>query len=489
MRTFPSGRRFPAFRRSLLSRYMLIVAAAVLFLPVAFGLVLVSYSLSDILAERRLAQETSGELEIYAGTAKLERQWHSEALKLAGKSPEQISARLRELGGLYPYAFLFWVDGSGATRLALQPEKRLGGGDQGEEGIFRIPASWDAASAIAFMKRSINRDPLTIVAFIGEDEARGEGFMAMAVPIEVLRKNPAPPSAFRYIAVMALLFIVFAAVSWLFFARIRRRLLRLQTAMTADGGRLPAAVPVDKPDEIGLLEDAFNAMVKELAESRNREREEEELRKRLIAGLSHDLRTPLTVVRSHLFEVGKETLSPRGRQSIELMDRRIADFSGLIDNLLEYNLLASGRVELALSERDVLRLLRESAAAWYPVWTREGMEVEIGLEGGPLIWQIDESWFRRVLDNVYQNIMRHAGAGGYVGIFAEERGGVRAIAVRDRGPGFGEPSPAGGAGIGLAVVDMLLSGMGLVRETETGPGGTSVFIVPASASPVDLNEI
>ncbi|MNL79554.1 hypothetical protein D3C87_2061870 [compost metagenome] len=60
--------------------------------------------------------------------------------------------------------------------------------------------------------------------------------------------------------------------------------------------------------------------------------------------------------------------------------------------------------------------------------------------------------------------------------------------IRDRGPGLGEHSPAGGAGIGLAIVDMLLSGMGLVRETETGPEGTAVYILPMP-SPRDLNEI
>ncbi|WP_156995753.1 HAMP domain-containing sensor histidine kinase [Paenibacillus stellifer] len=488
MKRARNGRGLPAFRRSLLSKYMLIVAAAVLFLPVVFGLVVATYSLSDILEERRLAEETSGELEVYAGTAKLEKMWHTEARELADKSSDLITARLRQLGGLYPYAFLFWADGAGVTRLSLQPEKRLAGSGDGDSGAYQIPDSWDAASAIAFMKRSVSRDPLTIVAFIGDDEARGEGFMVMAVPLEVLRKNTNPPSNTRYVVVLALLFIVFALVSWLFFARIRRRLLRLQTAMTVEGGGLPAVVPVDKPDEIGLLEDAFNAMVKELQISQAREKEEEELRKRLIAGLSHDLRTPLTVIRSHLFEVGKETLTLQGRQSIDLMDRRIADLSGLIDNLLEYNLLASGRIKLALSDKDVLRLLRESAASWYPVWTREGMEAEIRLEGGPLIWRIDESWFRRVLDNLYQNIMRHAGTGSYVGIFAEERGGVRAIVIRDRGPGLGEYSPAGGAGIGLAIVDMLLSGMGLVRETETGPAGTAVYILPMP-SPRDLNEI
>lgn len=80
---------------------------------------------------------------------------------------------------------------------------------------------------------------------------------------------------------------------------------------------LPQIVPPGKPDEIGRLEEAFNTMVTELKAGRAREAEEEALRKRLVADLSHDLRTPLTVIRSHLHVLGKEPLSPHGQSSLE----------------------------------------------------------------------------------------------------------------------------------------------------------------------------
>jgi signal transduction histidine kinase len=280
-----------------------------------------------------------------------------------------------------------------------------------------------------------------------------------------------------YMVVMMLFFTVFVISSWLFFIMIRRRLLRLQTAMAFTGREgLPQLVPPGKPDEIGRLEEAFNTMVTELAASRSRETEEEGLRKRLVADLSHDLRTPLTVIRSHLHVLGKEELSPRGQQSLELMDQRIESLGGLIENLLAYNLLSSGRITLNLERRDVLRLLRESAAAWYPLWEKEGYRIEIDLEAAPLYWNIDDSWFRRVLDNLFQNILRHARSGLYVGMVTEVRGGERVIVISDHGGGLDGSSESKGAGLGLSIVDLLLNRMELEWSMESTGQGTEIVI-------------
>lgn len=62
---------------------------------------------------------------------------------------------------------------------------------------------------------------------------------------------------------------------------------------TPEANGIPTTIEVSKQDEIGRLEHSFNRMVQELEMSRIREMEEEELRKELIANLSHDLRTPL----------------------------------------------------------------------------------------------------------------------------------------------------------------------------------------------------
>ncbi|MEI0736245.1 histidine kinase dimerization/phospho-acceptor domain-containing protein [Paenibacillus sp. JTLBN-2024] len=165
-----------------------------------------------------------------------------------------------------------------------------------------------------------------------------------------------------FFGIILLMFVLFIIVSWMFFMNMRRRLLRLQSAMTVqDGSGLPDPIAVRKSDEIGQLEAAFNGMVDRLDRSLKREREEEELRKRLIANLSHDLRTPLTVVRSHVYSLQKEQLSERGQELLKLTETKLGDLAGLIDNLLSYNLLTSGKIHAFTPERiDVLRIVRRA---------------------------------------------------------------------------------------------------------------------------------
>jgi signal transduction histidine kinase len=455
---------------SLLSGYLLIIVSALLFIPVVLPLSFVLYNMANEVTKGAPPVDTS----LYSNVAALENIWHQEALQLEDSSSEAINERLHEMSRKYAEATMFWVDGQGITQLIITPHE----GNQ--EKVYKgVPAQWTAAEAIYFMKESTKLDPLAIVAFMGDKVEAGQGFMVMQIPNKLLNKGAygGVGAWTLYYFVLFILFGGFALVSLLFFRKIRKRLLQLQTAMTITGpDRMPKPIATGKLDEIGRLEEAFNTMVVKLDESRRREIEEEELRKRLVSNLSHDLRTPLTVIRSHIHVMTKEELTSKGKESLQLMDERIADLSVLIENLLSYNLLNSGRVTLKLERKDVLRLLRESAAAWYPVWEKEGFDVAIDLEAELLFWNVDEVWFRRILDNLYQNIVRHASSGHYVGISTELRNEQHVIVIADRGRGIQSPSDYKGAGLGLSIVDLLMKHMDLEWNIESTGEGTSIVI-------------
>lgn len=454
---------------SLLSRYLLIIITALLFIPAV--LVIIPLTLNT------MQEGVPKEYEKYQDIKELEKIWHKEAEGLLGSSPERINNRLRSLSSAYSLAAMFWVDGEGRTRLTLESaDPQLW--QQNER--RPIPPVWNAAQAISFMKKSMayNPRPMNIVAFVGDRAEAGEGFMVMQIPDALIEQHYFDGMSLRFTLVMFVLFTGFMVVSLLFFIQIRKRLLRLETAMAFTGkDGVPQLIDPGKPDEIGRLETAFNTMVTELAASRAREAEEEGLRKRLVSDLSHDLRTPLTVIRSHLHILGKEQLSGRGRESLKLMDERIENLGVLIENLLSYNLLSSGRMTLKPERKDILRLLRESAAAWYPLWEKEGFRIEIDLEGEPLHWYVDESWFRRILDNLFQNIVRHARSGLYVGVAVEDREGERVIVIRDHGQGLGSGSESKGAGLGLSIVDLLLKRMELGWKVDSTKQGTTIVIL------------
>lgn len=280
-----------------------------------------------------------------------------------------------------------------------------------------------------------------------------------------------------YLAFLFIMFAFFFMISLLFFRHIRKRLFSLQSAMTlhSDNG-LPMPILIKKNDEIGQLETAFNQMVEQLKESKERERAEEELRKQLIASLSHDLRTPLTVMNSHLYSLHKEPLSLNAKAAVKQMEQKITSLDSLIENLLSYTLMTSGRYPLKLEPLDLLRLVRESAASWYPLWEQEGIVADVELPNGAMLRVVDKAGFRRVLDNLFQNVTRHASGGKYIGITVEYYQGQSALVIRDHGNGV-EAAPTGkGAGIGLAIVDYLLKEMKLEWHSDTQADGTTIYI-------------
>ncbi|RIX60168.1 HAMP domain-containing protein [Paenibacillus nanensis] len=450
-------------RQSLLSRYLLIVLSAFLFIPIIIPLASMIY-----FGVEAFDGQTDRISLKYGNANELEAAWHAEARTLHGADADEVDAKLRELKAKYPEASMFWVDADGSTRLRL-PEARSG-----------VPDRWTAAEAIRFMKSSVGSDPFTVVAFLGAENGDG-AFMALQMPRALVEGGVSGGRGTTFIVVFIFVtFALFTALSLWFFMHIRKRLLLLQAAMSKrDEHGLPAPVEQKRPDEIGGLEAAFNGMVEQLKAGRLLQQEEEELRKRLISNLSHDLRTPLTVMRGHLYTLAKENLSGKGKASLDTLERKTEGLGALIDNLLAYTLMTSGRYKLEPEPVDVLRLVRESAAAWYPVWEKAGIEADISLPAEPLIWQIDKLAFRRILDNLFQNIVRHAASGKYAGLYVEEIEGRVSLIVADRGPGLESGSMVSeekGAGIGLAIVDYLLREMGLHWRRESSEQGLRILI-------------
>ncbi|GBG09169.1 histidine kinase [Paenibacillus agaridevorans] len=444
---------------SLQGQYLIIVLAAFLFIPVIIPLASLTYTIVQWSSKSDMESGAK-----YGGTSGLLSDWHAHAANMEGKSDAAIDEALIELKRRYPEASMFWVDANGATRSQLPPQ-------------LDIPAQWTPEEAIRFMKASIGKDPYTVIAFLGKENA-GSSFMTIRMPREAISTgNPNGSGTPYYIAFVFVMFSVFVAMSLLFFRHIRRRLLRLQSAMARqDEHGIPEPVAIKRWDEIGALEYSFNGMVAQLRDSRQRQSEEEQLRKSLVANLSHDLRTPLTIMQGHLYQLREEPLSPKGQQSVSVMQGKAEGLGELIDNLLAYTLMTSGRYKLTLEAVDIVRLARESAASWYPLWEREGLEVDVRLPHEQLIWQGDRAGLQRMLDNLFQNVVRHARDGGYIGLALEKRHGRPCLVFSDKGRGLNSESSATGAGVGLAIVDYLADSMGLVRETASSEEGTRVYL-------------
>ncbi|MEK3768246.1 HAMP domain-containing sensor histidine kinase [Paenibacillus sp. FSL R5-0887] len=284
-----------------------------------------------------------------------------------------------------------------------------------------------------------------------------------------------------YIVLLVFGFIIvaFVVISWIFFLRLRKRLTCLQEVMSFSANHnsfpKPIAVQSDRMDEIDQLGSSFSWMIQQLEDSRKREHEEELLRHRLIANLSHDLRTPLTILRGHVTRLNKESMSLEGQNSLSEMNHTITRVGDLMDDLLSYTLLTSGKHPFEPTSTDIGRLVRASVAAWYPVFEEKEIRIEVDLPTEKTFyWEADPKWMTRVLDNLFQNILRHAAEGKYVNIVVDVE--KEQIIVADRGPGMDNSSYERGAGIGLSTSNYMLNKMKLKADFTSNENGTTVAI-------------
>lgn len=361
---------------------------------------------------------------------------------------------------------MFWVNGNGILTVQSNLQENL-------------PVEWDAAYTADFLKRNYNNDPFTVVAFAGENEE--DGFIVFQLEREVMKpQGQRLFDQYSWAIVMLTIGVVFLFIfiSLWFFRGIRKRLVHLQEAMEIrDTDGLPILIEEKKQDEIGDLEKSFNQMVQELRASREREQEEEQLRKELIANLSHDLRTPLTKINAQAYTLQKMDLPKEARRSLKLTSTSIEDVDKLIENLMSYTLLMASKYKKELKEIDMMRFLRQYLATWYPVFEKEGFEVDIDIEPFEQnMWRVDSLWFSRILDNLLQNVLRHAADGKYIAVRTESTEHHDAIVIIDKGKGMQTSTNQNGAGIGLSIVDMMVKGMDLDWEMDSMEEGTTIKI-------------
>ncbi|KGP73313.1 sensor histidine kinase [Pontibacillus yanchengensis] len=442
---------------SLLRKYVFIIFGAIILVPMSLPLLsLVFYSVTDWMY---------GAPTMYQGS-ELEETIHTNAKQLETASPSEVNRTINEIKEEYPDASLFWVDKEGELQYQV-------GNPKGAR------KTWNTSEAIQFMKESINENPFTVVAFIGED--RSNGFLVFQISRTFLdnkmNRYIMEYGPYFYFAGTAVIYIAFIVVSYLFFHRIRKRLIGLQEAMIpSDTNTIPKPIPIDKRDEIGLLKETFNNMIYTLEESRTKEKQEEKLRREITANLSHDLRTPLTTLRGQIYTLKEEVTSEQGKEALSLADEKISYLGELIDNLLAYSLLTSHRYPYNPEQTDLVRLVRTSLAEWYPSFEGEDFEVNVAFPKQPLNVFLDPKWMQRVLDNVFQNVIRHAKQGKYINITIIEKNNDITLEVNDKGPGFEQqPSSSKGTGIGLRIISLMVKEMGGEWDIQSSTEGNSYY--------------
>jgi signal transduction histidine kinase len=250
-------------------------------------------------------------------------------------------------------------------------------------------------------------------------------------------------------------------------------------------------VETPSKDEVGQLAAAFNRMSGELDSV-------EQLRRELVANVSHELKTPITALRAHLENLldGVEKPDPANLQIMLTQSDRL---TRLVEQLLELSRLESGDLPfepraLPLSSlvTDVVSEVRVSRA------DREvSVDNQVPAELAP-VWA-DPERVHQVLFNLLDNAVRFTPPGGRVLVTAQRQNGSCEVTVADTGPGIpaehlprlferfyrvdsARSAKDGGTGIGLAIARSVVEAHGghIRAESEVGRGSAFTFDLPVA---------
>lgn len=247
-------------------------------------------------------------------------------------------------------------------------------------------------------------------------------------------------------------------------------------------GHYDVSVPVTTKDEIGQLTGALNELGIELGKA-------EDLRRELIANVSHELRAPLTVIRGYAETVRDVTWPNEEKRTAQLnaICEESARLGALVTDILDYSKLQSGAEGMEPVEFSSEEALGALVDRFELAAEKRGVTLELLCSGGTV--RFDRGQFTQVLNNLLDNAVRHAAKESTVRIRCLERGAAMRILVENEGetipaeelpkiwdryhraPKHGEAGGLG-TGLGLAIVKSILERHGVAYGAESAEGRT-----------------
>lgn len=285
--------------------------------------------------------------------------------------------------------------------------------------------------------------------------------------------------------------IVAAAGGWL----IGRQTLSPLTRMADEARRVNAKNPTERlavppvDDELGRLATAFNALLDRLAAALH-------LQRQFMADASHELRTPVSVVRTATQVALARDSRPADeyRESLVIIGEQATRLSRLVDAMFLLSRAEAIGVPLRLEFLNLDDVLAECVRAARVLATGRSVNVatlgpeEIGLRA-------DDVLLRQMIGNLLDNAVRHAQANGHVVAEVERLGGRATLRVTNDGPAiaaadreriferFVRVGASGGAGLGLPIARWIAEAHGGTLTLEDSREGRTTFVATLPLDP------
>lgn len=330
------------------------------------------------------------------------------------------------------------------------------------------------------MPISLDPNDLAIQDEVSVNGTRFLTYLQEEGDIQIVTYSPVPFSNPQFQQIYLILaggfilaLLVAIAVTYWMSRRLTQPLVELKQATASImEGRHDISLPSVTNDEIGDLTVTIGQMNTSL-------QEKEALQKSFISGVTHDVRTPLAIVRNEaeLLELGvvhETEMATTGKSITEEVDR----IDRLVNQMLEYSKLSAGSIPLEMESIQLDELVRRLTPRMSEWFRQKDVTLDLRLETVSI--QADRLAMERVLSNFISNAYEASPVGGRITITLTPK----RLEVTDEGNGV-DPSiqhaiwdmyvkgdRSNGHGLGLAITKLLLDAQGLSYGVDSDKGAT-----------------
>ena len=350
-----------------------------------------------------------------------------------------------------------------------------------------------------------------ILNFEGSVETDADGKGAYGYEYEGALEDPAfleyeHKTSVIILMAVAIFFLFLAVVVVILALRMKRRIVKPLGRLNDEMEQLSLSdlSEIDLPSS-GLMEFdeitmSFERMSERLRASENERRSLEEGRAKMLADISHDLKTPITVIQGYAKAVldgiaDEETI----KRYLAAIYNKSQLMSELINSFHEYSKLDHPQFELCFEKSDICEYLREYLAMRYEELELAGCELETDIPENSIQMNFDRTQLKRVFENIINNSLRHNNGRMTISAKLTAENGTVVILLGDDGKGIPEAirehifepfvtgnearTSGGGSGLGMAISKKIVEAHGgeLALLPNTGKGTTYEISLPVKA--------
>ena len=262
-------------------------------------------------------------------------------------------------------------------------------------------------------------------------------------------------------------------------------------SITSDNGFV--LIPTDN-DSIKKLGAVLNTLLQDFYCKKSEFEQSKQAMAQVLTNISHDIRTPLTVLKGNsemLFNITNDPSMPENVHAMaDKIDRKADDLISTINDYFTMSKIASGDLPIKLKKENVSRLCQDTILDYYDLLEQKQFEVDIQIPDPPIFAYTDNEALQRILKNLIDNAIRHGGDGKYLSLRLTTSNGNSIIEIEDHGNGMSPQQQkqifarnyttarkSSGSGLGLAISKRLAEQIGAELEVYSIQNERTTFSI------------